>query len=138
MRNWEAFSSPSTCCTWLLPTFLPLAMLVPDCISWSSLWMGNASTLGSLAPDRAPYWPSYPPQPHCSQRLRFQRLVLENADRQPEWVPFPRARCRVGQDRCTSFLLPPFTCLPQGNHSQITFWEDVFMPPPHLTRLLCN
>lgn len=40
--------------------------------------------------------------------------------------------------------LPPPTSIPSpsaympfpGKHSQTTFWEDVFLFPPHLTRLL--
>ena len=81
--------------------------------------MGDVSTLGSLFPACGPSAPALTPLlglptlPYSTApETKGSPTVLEDTDRQLEWVPFPRARCGVRQERCRLLPPPPSTYKP--------------------------
>lgn len=105
---------------------------------------------GSLSPLSLPWhlggplisflYPHSPQGLRCGLYLRHgqqqprQEAVLEDADRQVGWVPFPRARCRELPPP-THHPLRPHACPGKPLPNSPWGW-CVFPPPPHLSRLL--
>lgn len=113
------------------------AVLTPDSLS---------PACGGCAGTRvSPYWPCCPPHTEVSavSRVGHQQqprhvAVLGDADRLLRWSPSPEPGAgRLGElpPTPTSLLPPPPARLPQ-RAPRTVLWEDVFLPPLYLTRLL--